>query len=129
MYKDCLCQLQMVFFGGKMNKTNRKCPMFRPCGVIELLTEEEADLNFARIGMHMIKKTIPGTRLLMISDERGVLRIADSMYQILPIIIVKQKDTLIELLDDEELETAISLMKTREQMLIADGHEVPAYQL
>lgn len=43
-----------------MNKTNRKCPMFRPCGVIELLTEEEADLNFARIGMHMIKKTIPG---------------------------------------------------------------------
>ncbi len=112
-----------------MNKTNRKCPMFRPCGVIELLTEEEADLNFARIGMHMIKKTIPGTRLLMISDERGVLRIADSMYQILPIIIVKQKETLIELLDDEELETAISLMKTREQMLIADGREVPAYQL
>ena len=51
------------------------------------------------------------------------------MYKILPIIIVKQKETLIELLDDEELETAISLMKTREQMLIADGCEVPAYQL
>ena len=112
-----------------MNNTNRKCPMFRPCGVIELLTEEEADINFARIGTHAIKKMIPGTRLLMISDERGVIRTGDSLYQILPVIIVKQKDTLAELLDDEELETAISLMKTREQMLIADGREVPAYQL
>jgi len=119
----------VVFFGGNMNKTNRKCPMFRPCGVIELLAEEEADINFARIGTHAIKKMIPGTRLLMISDERGVIRTGDSLYQILPVIIVKQKDTLAELLDDEELETAISLMKTREQMLIADGREVPAYQL
>lgn len=42
-----------------MNKTNRKCPMFRPCGVIELLTEEEADLNFARIGMHRSRKRFP----------------------------------------------------------------------
>lgn len=118
------------FYGGKaMNSENKRCPMFRPSGLVELLTAEEADINFARIGMRIAKKIIPGTKLLMISDERGILKAGDSSYQILPIIIVKQKETTIGLLNDDEFETALSLMRVRQQILIVDGREVPAYQM
>ena len=112
-----------------MNRENKKCPMFRPCGMIELLEDEEADINFARIGTHMIKKMIPGTKLLMVSDERGINRVGDDIYQILPVIVVIQHESVISSLPDEEVETAISLMRAREQILMADGHEIPAYRL
>lgn len=110
-------------------KKRKKCPMFRPGGVIDLLDEDETDVNLGNIGMHLNKKIIAGKRYMLLSDQRGIIVIDGVLYQLLPVIVVKLTENGYDALKDAEIDDVIEIMKNVEIILGADGEDVPAYHM
>lgn len=114
----------------KMKKGSMEGVLLRRAGQEGLiLGSEGVEKQFDRIGLHLARYNIPGTKLVLLYHAGEVLRVGKQQFLVGDAMIFHRKHNTISELNEDEVFEAVMELVEREIKITADGESFLAYEL